>query len=257
MLDVQNLCKSIDKQPFFTELTFQVAAGQSLILLGKNGAGKTLLLNILATLVEPTSGSVHIGGIDAFSNLKQVRPQIGYIPIDFEGYPELSVVDYLNFFAAAYKLEKQERTATIDAVLELMDIQHLRDIRIGSLSTGERQRLLFAKTFLHEPLLWLLDEPLAPLDPRGQIEMVELIGELQAMGKTLVLATNRLEDVYKLCDMGSGNSQKNNLVGILKDGQFAVLNTFTQLQQNIKDSKNSEDIQSNWLFEHYMEVTKT
>lgn len=257
MLDVQSLSKSIDKKPFLTELTFQVAAGESLILIGRNGAGKTLLINILATLVEPTSGTVSITGIDAFSNLKNVRPQIGYVPVAFDGYPELSVVDYLNFFAAAYKLEKQERTAAIDAVLELMDIQHLRDNKIGVLSTGERQRLLFAKTFLHEPDLWLLDEPLAPLDPRGQIEMIELFGELQAMGKTLVLATNRIEDVHKLCDIGSGGSKKNNRVGILNDGQFAVLQTFTELQQEIKDATNSERFLSNWLAELYLEVTKS
>ncbi len=257
MLDVQNLSKSIDKKPFLSELTFQVAAGESLILLGRNGAGKTLLLNILATLVEPTSGTVSIKGIDAFSNLKQVRPQIGYIPVAFEGYPELSAVDYLNFFAAAYKLDKQERTAAIDAVLELMDVQHLRDIKIGTFSIGERQRLLFAKTFLHEPELWLLDEPLAPLDPRGQIEMVELFGELQAMGKTLVIATNRIDDVHKLCDMGSGGSPKNNFVGILNNGQFAELKTFTALQQEIKDATNSERLLSNWLIEYYLEVTKS
>ena len=109
MLDVQNLCKSFDKKPFFTNLTFQVAPGECLVLLGKNGTGKTLLLKILATLVEPTSGTVSIAGVNAFSNLKQVRPSIGYIPVGFEGYPELSVIDYLNFFAAAYKL-KQTRT---------------------------------------------------------------------------------------------------------------------------------------------------
>ncbi len=257
MLDVQNLCKSIGKKSFFSEITFQVAAGDSLILLGRNGAGKTLLLNILATLVEPTSGTVSISGTDAFSNLKKVRPHIGYVPVAFEGYPELSVVDYLKFFAAAYKLEKQERTAAIDAVLELMDIQHLRDNKIGVLSTGERQRLLFAKTFLHEPDLWLLDEPLAPLDSRGQIEMIELFNELQAMGKTLVIATNRLEDVHKLCDMSPSISQKDNLVGILNDGQFAVLKTFTELQQEIKDAANSERLLSNWLAELYLEVTKS
>ncbi len=257
MLDVQNLCQSIDKKPFLTELTFQVAAGESLVLLGGNGAGKTLLLNILATLVEPTSGTVSIAGIDAFSNLKQVRPCIGYIPVAFEGYQELSVLNYLIFFAAAYKLDKQERTAAIDAVLKLMDIQHLCHNKIGILSTGERQRVLFAKTFLHEPQLWLLDEPLALLDPRGQIEMIELFGELQAMGKTLVIATNRIEDVHKLCDMGSSISQKDNLVGILNDGQFAVLKAFTQLQQEIKDANNSERLLSNWLIEHYLEVTKS
>ena len=237
MLEVQNLSKSLDKKPFLTELTFQVAAGECLVLLGKNGSGKTLLLNILATLVQPTSGSVSIDGIDAFANLKQVRPNIGYIPVAFEGYPEVSVVNYLNFFAAAYKLEKRDRAEAIDAVLELMDIQHLRDVKIGVLSTGERQRLLFAKTFLHEPQLWLLDEPLTPLDPSGQVEMTELLSELQAMGKTVVIATNRLEDVRRLC--GSG-SQVENRVGILKNGQFAVFNTFSKLQHEVTEDNSTE-----------------
>ena len=227
MLDVQNLCKSFDKKPFLRELTFQVAAGECLVLLGKNGSGKTLLLNILATLVEPTSGTISIDGIDAFANLKQVRSSIGYIPVAFEGYPEVSVVNYLNFFAAAYKLEKRDRAEAINAVLGLMDIQHLREVKIGALSTGERQRLLFAKTFLHEPQLWLLDEPLTPLDPDGQVEMTELLNELQAMGKTVVVATNRLEDVPRLCRT---DSQDRTLVGILKGGQFALFKTFEELR---------------------------
>ena len=237
MLEVQNLSKSFDKKPILAELTFQVAAGECLVLLGKNGSGKTLLLNILATLVEPTSGTVSIDGIDAFANLKQVRPSIGYIPVAFEGYPELSVVNYLNFFATAYKLKKSTRVEAIEAVLELMDIQHLREIKIGVLSTGERQRLLFAKTFLHEPQLWLLDAPLTPLDPDGQVEMTELLGELQAMGKTVVVATNRLEDVHRLC---SADSHIENLVGILKNGQFAVFDTFGKLQQEATEVDSEE-----------------
>ena len=251
MLEVQNLCKSFDKKPFLTELTFQVAAGECLVLLGRNGAGKTLLLNILATLVEPTSGSVSIDGVDAFENLKQVRPSIGYIPVAFEGYPELSVIAYLNFFAAAYKLEKRERASAVEAVLELMDIQHLRDIKIGVLSIGERQRLLFAKTFLHEPQLWLLDEPLMPLDPNGQIEMIELLAELQAMRKSVVIVTNRLEDVSKLCD---ADSQGDNFVGILKSGQFAVFNRFSELQREVTGTDSPSP---NWFNEIFLEVTKT
>lgn len=257
MLDVQNLSKSIDKKRFLSNLTFQVGTGESLILLGENGAGKTLLINILATLVEPTSGTVSIFEMNAFRNLKQVRSHIGYIPVAFEGYPELSVVDYLNFFASAYKLEKRERAAAIDTVLELMDIQHLRDTLIGVLSSGARQRLLFAKTFLHEPMLWLLDEPLTPLDPRGQIEMLELLRELQAMGKTLVIATNRLEDVYRLCGIGAEVSSKTDYLGILKDGKFAVLNTIRKLQQEQIAKNESEDLKPNWLAELYLEVTKS
>ena len=213
------------------------------MLLGRNGAGKTLLLNILATLVEPTSGSISIAGVDAFANLKQVRPSIGYIPVAFEGYPELSVEDYLKFFAAAYKLEKRERASAIDAVLELMDIEHLRDTKIGILSTGERQRLLFAKTFLHEPELWLLDEPLTPLDPNGQVEMVELLEELRAIGKTIVIATNRLEDVHRLCNT---ESQDGKYIGILSNGRFVAFKTFRELcEEAAVDS--TESLAPNWL----------
>ena len=247
VLDVRNLCKSFDKKPFLTELTFQVAAGECLILLGRNGTGKTLLLNILATLVKPTSGNVSIDGVDIFTNLKQVRPSIGYIPVGFEGYPELSVVDYLNFFANAYKLQKPERATAIDAVLELMDIDLLRETRIETLSTGERQRLLFAKTFLHEPQLWLLDEPFAPLDPNGQIEMIELIGELRAMRKTVVIATNRLEDAYRL---GNADSQNETLVGILKEGRLALLKTFRELRE-----ENVEIASPDVFYELFAELT--
>ena len=253
MLDVQNLCKSFGKKPFLTELTFQVATGECLVLLGRNGAGKTLLLNVLATLVEPTSGTVSIDSIDAFANLKQIRPTIGYIPVGFDGYPELAVVDYLNFFADAYKLQKRERASAIETVLELMDIQHLRDLKIGILSTGERHRLLFAKTFLHEPQLWLLDEPLAPLDPSGQVEMLELIGELRAMGKTVVIATNRLEDVQRLCD---SDSQDGTFVGILKNGQFAEFKKLNELRNENTEANTADAVSSNWFYEFYLEVTK-
>lgn len=257
LLDVQELCKSIDKEPFLKELTFQVDTGESLILLGRNGAGKTLLLNILATLVIPTSGIVSISGIDAFSNLKQVRPQIGYITATYEGYPKLSVVDYLKFFASAYKIDKSEQNAAIDAVLELVDIQHLSDQHIDVLSSGERQRLLFAKTFLHDPQLWLLDEPLAHLDPHAQIEMVELLSELQTMGKTLVIATNRLEDMIKLSNINIGDTSNTYKLGILDNGMFAVFNTLNHIQKELKEKDKTEELKPNWLAELYLEVTKS
>ncbi len=254
MLDVQNLSKSFDKKPLLRELTFQIAAGECLVLLGRNGTGKTLLLNILATLVEPTSGSVSIDGIDAFTNRKQARPRIGYIPVAFEGYPELSIIDYLNFFAAAYKLDKRERATAIEAVLELMDIKHLHNTKIGILSTGERQRLLFAKTFLHEPQLWLLDEPLTPLDPSGQVEMLELLEELRSMGKTVIIATNRLEDVSRFCGT---DSQDEKFIGILSGGRFAVFKTLRELQREIAEADSIGDSPSpNWFNELFLEVTK-
>lgn len=211
MIHVQELCKSFQQKPILTDLNFRLEAGDRLALLGPNGSGKTLLIKILATLIKPTSGSIEIAGYDATKDLRTVRPLIGYIPETFEGYPTLSIQEYLEFFAAAYKLEKGQRATGIQDVLDLMDLATLRDEKIEHLSLGQKQRLCLAKTFLHDPLVWLIDAPIPLLDPQGQAEMGALIQELGAMGKTVILATNSLTDVLPPC----------NRVGILSEGHLA------------------------------------
>ena len=211
MIHAQELCKSFQQKPILTDLNFCLEAGDRLALLGANGSGKTLLIKIIATLIKPTSGSIEIAGYNAIKDVRVVRPLIGYIPETFEGYPTLSIQEYLEFFAAAYKLEKGQRATGIQDVLELMDLEALRDEKIERLSLGQKQRLCLAKTFLHDPLVWLFDAPISLLDPQGQAEMGALIQELGAMGKTVILATNNLTDVITLC----------NRVGILNAGQLA------------------------------------
>ena len=211
MIHVQELCKSFQQKPILTDLNFRLEAGDRLALLGPNGSGKTLLIKILATLIKPTSGSIEIAGYDATKDLRTVRPLIGYVPETFEGYPTLSAQEYLEFFAAAYKLEKGQRATGIQDVLDLMDLATLRDEKIEHLSLGQKQRLCLAKTFLHDPLIWLIDAPISLLDPQGQAEMGALIQELGAMGKTVILATNSLTDAITPC----------NRVGILSEGHLA------------------------------------
>lgn len=211
MIHAQELCKSFEQKPILTDLNFRLEAGDRLALLGSNGSGKTLLIKIIATLIKPTSGSIEIAGYDATKDLHAIRPLIGYIPETFEGYPTLSIQEYLEFFAAAYKLEKGQRATGIQDVLDLMDLAMLRDEKIEHLSLGQKQRLCLAKTFLHDPLVWLIDAPVALLDPQGQAEMGALIQELGAMGKTVILATNSLTDAIVPC----------NRVGILSRGRFA------------------------------------
>ena len=211
MIRVQELCKSFQQKPILTDLNFHLEAGDRLALLGPNGSGKTLLIKILATLIKPTSGSIEIAGYDATKDLRAVRPLIGYIPETFEGYPILSIQEYLEFFAAAYQIEKRQRATGIQDVLDLMDLATLRDEKIEHLSLGQKQRLCLAKTFLHDPSLWLIDAPVTLLDPQGQAEMGSLIQELGAMGKTVILATNSLTDAISAC----------NRVGILNEGCLA------------------------------------
>ena len=211
MIHVQELCKSFQQKPILTDLNFRLEAGDRLALLGPNGSGKTLLIKLIATLIKPTSGSIEIAGYDTTKDVRTVRPLIGYVPETFEGYPDLSIQEYLEFFAAAYKLEKGQRARGIQDVLDLMDLAMLRDQKLEHLSLGQKQRLCLAKTFLHDPLVWLLDAPIALLDPQGQAEMGALIQELGAMGKTVILATNYLTDVIASC----------NRVGILNEGRLA------------------------------------
>lgn len=225
MIEVQNLSKSVEGNTIFADLTFRVESGENLALLGANGAGKTLLLRILATLTKPTGGTVSIAGQDAFANLRNVRPCIGYIPETFEGYPHLSVVEYLDFFAAAYKLDKIGRATAIEDVLNLMDIAAISNRKIECLSQGEKQRLCLAKTFLHDPAIWLFDEPFSGLDVRGRIELSTLIQELAAMEKTIVTATNRAGEVAPICSH----------VIILAEGGLAFSGSMAEIETNLED----------------------
>ena len=221
MIHVQELCKSFQRKPILTDLNFRLEAGDRLALLGPNGSGKTLLIKMLATLIKPTSGSIEIAGYDATKDLRALRPLIGYIPETFEGYPTLSIQEYLEFFAAAYQLEKEQRATGIQDVLDLMDLATLRDEKIEHLSLGQKQRLCLAKTFLHDPLVWLIDAPISLLDPQGQAEMGALIQELGAMGKTVILATNSLTDAITPC----------NRVGILSRGHLAFYGGIRDLSE--------------------------
>ena len=230
MIRVQELCKSVQQRQILTNLTWELAEGDRFGLLGVNGSGKTLLLKILATLVKPTSGVVEIAGYEAFSNLDRVRPVIGYVPQTFDGYPDLSLWEYLDFFASAYKIDRARRTSGMTDVLDLMDLAGLRDQKIEQLSLGQKRRLCIAKTFLHDPPIWLLDETLSALDARGQIEMQALINELCAMGKTVIIGTNRLTDVMATC----------NRVGILHNGCFALYGDVTEIAGQITQSHRLE-----------------
>ena len=221
MIHVQGLCKSFQQKPILTDLNFRLEAGDCLALLGPNGSGKTLLIKIIATLIKPTSGSIEIAGYNAIKDARAVRPLIGYIPQTFEGYPTLSIQEYLEFFAAAYKLEKGQRATGIQDVLDLMDLATLRDEKIEYLSLGQKQRLCLAKTFLHDPSVWLFDAPISLLDPQGQAEMGALIQELGAMGKTVILTTNSLTDAITPC----------NRVGILSGGDMAFYGGMRDISQ--------------------------
>jgi ABC-2 type transport system ATP-binding protein len=180
-------------------VSLELTAGQVLGLAGPNGAGKTTLLRIAATLDHPTAGRVEISGVDAVVEPERVRPWIGYMPEIFGLYEELTIGEYLAFFAALAVQDRDPARAVGD-VLELTDLATMRGTLVKVISRGVRQRVFLARTLLTDPRVLLLDEPSAGLDPRARQELGALLRELAGMGKAIVLSSHVLSELEGLAD---------------------------------------------------------
>ena len=197
---IENLHHAYHGRPALCGVTFQVPRGSIHGFVGPNGAGKTTALKILATLLRPQRGSVRVFGLDLLANYREVRCRIGFMPDHFSMYRQMTVFEYLDFFAAAYGLEFAERTRTIHDVLALTDMEVRQNDLIKGLSRGMQQRVSLARVLVHDPELLLLDEPASGLDPRARIELMEILKELQRMGKTIFISSHILSELALLCD---------------------------------------------------------
>jgi ABC-2 type transport system ATP-binding protein len=180
-------------------LDLEVPRGSIFGLIGPNGAGKSTTFSILASLLAPTSGEVEVGGIDPVADPLGVRRQVGYMPDVMGVYDGLRVSEYLEFFAAAYRLPASGWPALIDGLLELVDLTVKRDSFVDSLSRGMKQRLSLARALVHDPVILILDEPASGLDPRARIDLRGLLAELSDMGKTVVISSHILAELEEMC----------------------------------------------------------
>jgi ABC-2 type transport system ATP-binding protein len=179
------------------DLTIQ--QGEIFGLVGPNGAGKTTTLRILATLLAPSAGSAEIAGMSVTRNPDRVRRVIGFMPDSFGVYDDMKVWEYLDFFGRCYGLPPAARRRVIADLLELVDLGDKRDSYVQTLSRGMQQRLCLAHALVHDPQVLLLDEPASGLDPRARVELRELLRELRAMGKTILISSHILPELEELC----------------------------------------------------------
>ena len=196
---VHELCVKYGPLTAVKDLSMAIPRGEVLGLIGPNGAGKTSTIKVLATLIRPARGWASIDGIKVHENPQAVRRKIGYMPDFFGVYDDLTVEQYLHFFAAAYRLDRSRRKAVVGDVLELTDLSEKRRSSVDSLSRGMKQRLGLARVLIHDPELLLLDEPASGLDPRARIEIRELLKELTRMGKTILISSHILHELGQLC----------------------------------------------------------
>lgn len=181
-------------------LDLTVNRGDLFGFIGSNGAGKTTTLRILATFLAPTAGRAMVLGHDVVKDADAVRHVIGYMPDFFGVYKDMEVTEYLDFFGACYRIPAAQREKTVNDVLELVGLSEKKGALIGALSRGMQQRLGLARVLIHDPQLLLLDEPASGLDPRARIEMMEILRELQRLGKTIIISSHILSELETICN---------------------------------------------------------
>jgi ABC-2 type transport system ATP-binding protein len=196
---VEGLVKRYDGVAALAGLDLEVAEGEIFGLVGPNGAGKTTTLRILATLLEPTAGEAEVAGFSVRRNPAAVRRVLGFMPDVFGVYDDMKVWEYLDFFGRCYGLPADRRRRMIGDLLELVDLADKRSAYVAELSRGMQQRLCLAHALVHDPAVLLLDEPASGLDPRARVELRELLRELRALGKTILISSHILPELEELC----------------------------------------------------------
>jgi len=200
IIDIQNVTHAFKQHRALDGISFQVAPKSLHGFVGPNGAGKTTTLKLVCTLLRPQTGRIQVFGHDVRDNVRAIRRRIGYMPDHFSMYRQMTVFEYLDFFAAAYGFPLKERDRIVGDVLALTDMDGRKDDLIQGLSRGMQQRVSLARVLVNDPDLLLLDEPASGLDPRARIELMEILRELRRMGKTIFISSHILSELAELCD---------------------------------------------------------
>ncbi len=221
MIEVKNLTRKYGEKTAIEDVSFQIGKGEIVGLLGSNGAGKTTIMKIIAGHLMPTNGSVLVDGVDVVEQPREAAAKIGFLPEIPPLYPDMEVREYLRFLAEIRGIEKGEREARIEEVLQAAKITHVQDRVIGNLSKGYRQRTGLAGALIGMPEILILDEPTVGLDPRQITEFRNLMIEL---GKkhTIIFSTHILSEIDMVCEK----------VIIISDGHVAAVDTMENLERS-------------------------
>ncbi|HEX6993086.1 MAG TPA: ABC transporter ATP-binding protein [Gammaproteobacteria bacterium] len=199
MLDVRKLRVDYGSFTAVHDIDLTVMPGEIFGLAGPNGAGKTSTIRVLATLLEPTYGEVSVAGRDLFEEPDLVHDVIGYMPDLAPVIPDLKVWEFLDLYAASHGLKGRARRARVDACLERVELTDARNVYGRALSRGMMQRVVLAKTLLHEPKLLLLDEPASGMDPIARRNLRHILEALAADGAAIIVSSHILSELSDMC----------------------------------------------------------
>ncbi len=199
MIETRQLTKRYGELIAVNHIDLNLKEGDVFGFIGPNGSGKTTTMRMLATLLQPDYGEAYVCGKSIYTNPQEIRRLVGFMPDFFGVYEDMTVVEYLEFFAAAYRVVPHKRRQVVEEKLELVDMAFKRDAMVNQLSRGQTQRIGLARVLLHDPQVLLLDEPASGLDPRARIEIRNLLKRLGELNKTVIVSSHILPELADVC----------------------------------------------------------
>jgi ABC-2 type transport system ATP-binding protein len=224
MIETRDLTKKYGELYAVDRLSVKLEPGDVYGFIGPNGSGKTTTMRMLATLLNPSWGEATVCGHSIYTGSKEIRRAIGFMPDFFGVYDDMKVLEYLEFFAAAYRIQGPARRKKCEEVLERVDLVYKRDALVTSLSRGMTQRLGLARVLLHDPQVLLLDEPASGLDPRARIDMRNHLKKLRSEKKTIMVSSHILPELADIC----------NKIGIIERGKLLYNGTVTEAIKQVR-----------------------
>lgn len=213
------------------DLSFNCQPGRIFSLLGPNGAGKTTTLRMIATLITPTSGNIHINGIDALKEPQEARQQIGFLTGSTGLYARLTPVEVIDYYADLYGVDKIIREQRKDELFTLLNMQDFLHKRIGKLSTGMKQKVSICRTMIHDPSVVIFDEPTSGLDVITAENIIKLIRNCKEQGKTVIFSSHIMSEVDLLCDD----------LAIIHQGQLKFNGTMSDFRTQMQTANLTEE----------------
>jgi ABC-2 type transport system ATP-binding protein len=228
MIETRKLTKSYGRLIAANEISLKLEEGDVFGFIGPNGSGKTTTMRMIATLLDPDYGECYVCGKSIYTHPEEIRRLVGFMPDFFGVYDDMTVLEYLEFFAATYRINGPGRRNICEEKLELVDMSFKRDAMVSQLSRGQTQRIGLARTLLHEPQVLLLDEPASGLDPRARIEIRRLLKRLGELNKTVIVSSHILPELADVCTR-VGMIEKGNMIvdgyvaDVMREARKAIL----------------------------------
>lgn len=237
MIELRNLTKKFGEQVAVNNLNLNFDDGKIVGFIGPNGAGKTTTLKMMCGITKPTEGTVILNNYDIQQNPLEAKKEFGFVFDSPDAFLQLTGLEYINFIAQIYKVDPQEKNRLILELGDAFELTSVLNDKIETYSHGMRQKIMIIAVLVHNPNIWLLDEPLTGLDPKSSFKLKELMREHASKGNTVLFSTHVLEVAEKLCDE----------IAIIDHGVIKYQGTLHELQQQYADQS---------LEEIFLEVTK-